>query len=429
MNPSTDWVSALAILASGLVLGLLFVFFYKGRKVQTLGGEDDLERKDLEAKRDALLQQLRDPELSPTERTRLELETAAAMRALDTHNVQSAVRAPSSTAASTAMNPLIKGYLWGAGSVGVLAALAFFVSQSTSPREEGGVPTGGITPPMAQQQAQTAAQNPMVAQLEAAVRAQPENMQLRNDLAQAYLESDNMMGVFEQTKVVLQSNPNDSRALTFQGLVRMAMGEVPAATTMITQATKSDPKNLDAWVALAWLYMQQNKVADAEKMIAEAAKVSPADKPRLDEVFLAMKRQASQQQQASASPQGELPAGHPPVQPTTPAPAQTASGERSIRVTIDLDPSAKSKTGILFVMARNPQGGPPAAVKRMTVTQFPITFDLGSADSMMGQPLPDSFRLEARLDSDGDPLTKPATDPSASQEAVTPGTQVRLALR
>ena len=40
---------------------------------------------------------------------------------------------------------------------------------------------------------------------------------------------------------------------------------------------------------------------------------------------------------------------------------------------------------------------------------------------MMGQPLPASFRLEARLDSDGDPLTKPPSDPSAGRTAWLPG--------
>jgi tetratricopeptide (TPR) repeat protein len=260
-----------------------------------------------------------------------------------------------------------------------------------------------------------------------------------------------MMGVFEQTKFVLERAPNDSRALTFQGLVRMAMGELPAAATMIQQATKSDPKNIDAWVALAWLYVQQDKIKDAESMIAEAAKQSPGDSRRLADVFEQMKKSAAeaknqppQTAEMSGGVSGELPAGHPPVNGggvTSSTPTQTPmqvpmqaagaapSGERSIRVTIDLDPSARSKQGVLYVMARNPQGGPPAAVKRMMVSSFPITFDLGSADSMMGQPLPDRFRLEARLDSDGDAATKPPTDPAAAQEGVTPGAVVTLALK
>jgi hypothetical protein len=48
---------------------------------------------------------------------------------------------------------------------------------------------------------------------------------------------------------------------------------------------------------------------------------------------------------------------------------------------------------------------------------------------MMGQPLPDKFRLEARLDSDGDAMTRPPTDPSAMQNDVAPGASVKLALK
>jgi len=100
-----------------------------------------------------------------------------------------------------------------------------------------------------------------------------------------------------------------------------------------------------------------------------------------------------------------------------------------VHVTVDLAPGAQQRTGILFVVARNPAGGPPAAVKRIAGATFPVTFDLSSADSMMGQPLPAKFRLEARLDSDGDASTKPPTDPSAMQEDVAAGMSVTLALK
>jgi cytochrome c-type biogenesis protein CcmH len=260
-------------------------------------------------------------------------------------------------------------------------------------------------------------QNPMLAQLEAAVKNDPNNLKLRNDLAQAYLETDNLMAVFEQTKYVLERSPNDSRALTYHALVRMAMGEVDDATKMLQTATQSDPKNLDSWVSLAWVYAQQNRMSDAEAMIAEAAKQSPNDKARLDEVFRQMKQATSAQPAQAAS--GGLPPDHPPV----------AGDAKSITVTLDLDPASAQKTGVLFVIARNPAGGPPYAVKRVPAPTFPITLDLGSADSMMGQPLPEKFRLEVRLDSDGNAQTKPPSDPSAVQDDVVVGSSVRLALK
>jgi tetratricopeptide (TPR) repeat protein len=416
MNAPTDWVSAVSILVAGLVLGALFFYFNRRRNTSTLGGEVDLERKDLEAKRDALVQQLRDPALSAEERTRLEIETAEALRRLDAHTTPAA--APAAAAASS-MNPTIKGFLWGAASVAALFALGYFVMQQAKPRQEGDEITGGFAAQQqAQQQTQTAP-DPMVQTLEAAVQAQPNNLELRNNLAQAYLERDNLMAVFEQTRVVLAQAPENSRALTLQGLVRMAMGETEQATSMLQRATKNDPKNLDSWVALAWVYAQSNRMQDAERMIQSAAAQVPAERTRLEQVFVQMKAQLAQQDVQQAG--NELPAGHPPVE------AGAAAG--GVRVTLDLDASAKQRTGIVFVIARNPAGGPPVAVKRVVATSFPMNVEITAADSMMGQQLPASFRVEARLDADGDPMTKPGSDPSASVDAVMPGASVRLALK
>lgn len=439
MNTPTDWVSAIAILAAGLVLGALLFYFNKRRNAQTLGNEADLERKDLEAKRDALVQQLRDPSLGPDERTRLELETADALRKLDHYDRIAPTLVPAA-ASNNAMNPTIKGFLWGTVSIAALFGLGYFVMQQAKPRQEGDGLTGG----MAQQQqvpaqAPNASADPIVQQLEAAVQSQPGNLQLRNDLAQAYLERDNLMAVFQQTKLVLEKSPEDSRALTLQGIVRMAMGEAEEATKLLQRATKNDPKNLDGWVALAWVYAQSDRMPDAERMIAEAGRQVPQEKARLEQVFGQMKTQIAERAAPQATQGNQLPEGHPPIAGAPAAamaapassgmPASGAASGASVRVTLDLDPSAKQRTGIVFVIARNPAGGPPVAVKRVVATSFPFNLELTAADSMMGQSLPASFRLEARLDSDGNAMTKPPSDPSAVQEGVAPGASVRLALK
>jgi cytochrome c-type biogenesis protein CcmH/NrfG len=420
LNPPapTDWTSAIAILAGGLVLGLLVAYFFSKRKTTVV--RDDLHRKDLEARRDALVQQLRDESISNAERQRLERETADVLRELDAQAPAAAPTAPAS--APLSMNPTIKGFLYGATSVAAIALLGWYVMREAKPRQEGGSVTGNLPGEMQQQPAAQAQQqpDPALAQLLGAVQQQPENLQLRNDLAQAYLERDNLMAVFEQTKFVLEKAPNDARALTFQALVRMSMGEADTAEKMLQHATQSDPKNLDGWVALAWVYTQQNKHKEAEAMIAAAAKNSPADAPRLQQVYQQMKAQASGAPAQTAST-GELPPGHPSVD-GTPA-------GNSVTVTLDLDPSAQGKSGVLFVMARNPAGGPPYAVKRLNVSSFPTTITIGQADSMMGQQLPNTFRLEARLDSDGNATTKPPSDPSALQDNVVTGSSVRLALK
>lgn len=456
MNAPTDWVSAIVILAAGLILGLVLVVYFSRRKAagRPVDDEAGLELKDLEGKRDALIQQLReldtDSKLTPAqaaaERDQLEHATADVLRRIDELALRVEPRAEATEAADQAsgMNPALKGFLWGAGSFVMLFGLGWFVMKSASPRSEGGSVTGGIESSQPAQPGQPAQPDPALMQMEAAVMRDPENLQLRNDLAQAYLERDNMMGVFEQAQFVLERSPKDARALTFQGLVRLAMGDADAALTALRDATKSDPKSLDSWVAMAWVYAQTDRMKDAEAAIAEAVKQVPSEKSRLEAVFNDMKNHLANVQAAPAVAQGsgELPPGHPPVEGmgASPAPAQTApvaaaarppapTDGKSIQVTLDLDPAARTRTGILYVMARNPQGGPPVAVKRMEVSRFPITFEFGSADSMMGQPLPDHFQFEARLDSDGDAATKPPTDPSVVQADVHPGSTLKLALK
>lgn len=420
MNQPTDWTSAIAIGVAGLILGALFFFFFNRKKAAPVI-DTDLERKDLEAKRDALVAQLRAlPDDAVDERARLENETAAVLRALD----QRSPGAPPQPSQQFAMKPETRGFLWGAASATALFALIFFVWNVATPRPQGEMVTGGIGSQAQSQQPGQPTTDPMVAQMEAAVQREPNNDKLRLDLAQMYLERDNLMGVFEQTKAVLDRDPRNARALTFGALVRMAMGESDAATQMLQQATQIEPQNLDAWVALAWIHAQTNKMGEAEAAIAAAARQSPENKGRLEDVLAQMKARVAQQAQ--------MPADHPPVAPATgapAAPAAAAAGGNRVNVTLQLDPAARSKSGIVFVVARPLAGGPPVAVKRMQVASFPVTFDITSADSMMGQPLPDRFNIEARLDSDGNATTKPPTDPSASQNNVASGAAVTLALK
>lgn len=424
--PTTDWTSAVAILAGGLILGLLVIYFFSRRKAVL---HDDVELKDLEAKRDALIAQLRGAEVE--DREQLEREAARVMRAIDQRGGPGKQPATKSAAPRTGgMSPALQGVLWGTGSFLLLAGLAYMVTREAKPREQ-----PMQQPPMAQQQTATAAPNPVVAQLEAAVQKDPDNLSLRNDLAQAYLETENMMGVFEQSRYVLAKKPDDSRALTFQGLVRLAMGEADAALDLLQRATKSDHTNLDAWVGLAWVDVQTGRTKEADAAIAEAIRISPDNKARLEDVLTQMKAQPVQPRQPVQTASGELPAGHPPIDSTgspaapTPPTPPASTDAKSIRVTIDLDPSARTRSGVLFVIARGASAGPPAAVKRINASSFPMTLDLSSADSMMGQPLPATVRIEARLDSDGDAFTKPPTDPAATLDGVVLGSSIHLALK
>jgi hypothetical protein len=88
--------------------------------------------------------------------------------------------------------------------------------------------------------------------------------------------------------------------------------------------------------------------------------------------------------------------------------------------------------GVLFVIARSAGGGPPLAVKRLPIGPFPLEFEIGPADVMMaGRPFAGSIALSARVDRDGDPLTRDPGDATATlPAAIEPGASgVELLLR
>lgn len=81
--------------------------------------------------------------------------------------------------------------------------------------------------------------------------------------------------------------------------------------------------------------------------------------------------------------------------------------------TISLDPELKvglNPSAGLFIFAR-PEGvdaGPPLAVKRHSVFQFPFEFDIGQLNTMMeGSQFEGTMNLTARLDQDGNRKSSP----------------------
>ncbi|MEA2238941.1 MAG: cytochrome c-type biosis protein CcmH [Thermoanaerobaculia bacterium] len=450
----TDWVSAGGMILSGLIVGFMFWYGMKGR-----ASKPDLERRDLEAKRDALLAQLRElKEMggSEEEQRRLERETADVLRKIDAHasakrrsdspvrpaadesrTGESDLRSSAATVdiAAATRAASIRGFVWGALSVAILGGIAWFVTEKATPRTDsmtGGTPMTSTAPQSAAQQQP----DPALQQIQAAVEKSPDNLELRSELAKAFLERENLMGVFEQTSYILKRSPNDAKALTYQALVRVSMGQSAGAVEMLQRAIKSDPDLTDAYVALAWADMQSGKTSEAEGLIAEAGRRHPDQKIKLDEVLVRMKEQMRN------APPAAMPANHPALPnpdgsqsagtPMAAAPA-TAAGGPTLHVTLTLDPSAKSSpNAVLYVIARaaGQTAGPPAAVKRIMAPAFPLEIDLSTADSMMGQPLPANVRLEARLDSDGDAMTKNPSDPHAMQDGVaTNGGKVGLVLK
>ncbi len=67
--------------------------------------------------------------------------------------------------------------------------------------------------------------------------------------------------------------------------------------------------------------------------------------------------------------------------------------------------------GVLFVIARTQPAGPPLAVLRVVDPRFPLSFEIGQATLMIPSlQFEGELRISARLDSDGNAMTKLAGD-------------------
>jgi cytochrome c-type biogenesis protein CcmH len=409
-----------------------------------------VEARDLVGKSEVLLRQLREledtaskrnPEQLARERYALELEAARALLALEQkggsvmppEKVMPARKGAPAAGAAPAephVRPSVRGFLWGVGSAAGVALLGILVYQAAQPREPGGSVTGN-TPMTSRPAGGTAAQGEE-SELQAALARNPEDLDAHLALARLYVGRENWMGVWNETARVLERAPGNPPALAYQSLVRLAMGQTDMAVTMLTKALAADPDLIDGYVYLALTYSRMGRMRDAEATVAKASKRFPDRAAEFQKFLADLRKQELPMAQSSTAPAAANANPHAGLDaPVDPAPK--SAGPR-VSGTVDLDPSLKntlSPGAILFVFARaaGATEGPPVAVKRLRAT-FPAPFELSEADSMMGQALPDHLLIEARLDSDGDPTTRPPTDPKARLDKVKVGrTDVRLILK
>jgi cytochrome c-type biogenesis protein CcmH len=433
-----EWGPAVAFLAAGLVVGALILWRVL-RKAPAAPGprpEDSLERRDLLARLDGLVNQLRELEDTGTKRTAaqhrderfvLELQAARTVLALDAlaaPSAQGKKREPAEAVApaAPARGSALTGFFWGIGSAAALGLLFFFVSQSSKPRATGGSVTGNTPMEGGAAPAPAAAEDSAeIAALEARVRQNPEDVGARLDLARLHLMREDMMAVYNETQTVLQRDPQNPRALAYQSLVRLAMGQGDQAEEMLVRALRKDPDLLEGYLHLMFVYTRVGKPRQAEATMKRAAERFPDRAESLRRLLAQMQAPpADEQASAAASAPGGASGPAPP-------PASSGGG-RSVSGVIDLDPAARAALrpgAIVFVMLRESGfgAGPPLAARRLPASSFPLAFEIGQADAMAGGQVPDDVLVEARLDSDGDPITRPPTDPYGREDHVKIGTR------
>jgi tetratricopeptide (TPR) repeat protein len=423
-----SWTPPLVVLALGAVAGAVVVAVRSKNKAAhqaTAHSPEESRNSDLQRRYDALIRRLAEGG-SSGEKEAIELEAARVLMEMESGAPpEAALAEPDSPTPGPAGAPpkpasAIAGFLYGVLAMGTLGGLVYLASSGASLRPEGGSPTGGNTMGSAasSQPPTNAAEDAAIAALEEAVRNAPTDIAQRVELTRAYLQRRDLMKVFDQTQAILEVEPGQPHALTYQALVRVAMGQADQAETMLIDAIKKNPRIEDAYIHLAIARLQLNNRKGAEEAIQAGQKEFPEDKELLANVFAQI---SSASENPATSPAPEAPPETPGAQGAAP-PASGSSA--SAVVVIDLPKGLTiPQNAILFVIAREAgfETGPPIAVKRVAAVNFPITVTLSEKDSMAGESLPGLIRIDARVDSDGDPMTKDPRDPVASEDNVRPG--------
>lgn len=208
-------------------------------------------------------------------------------------------------------------------------------------------------------------------------------------------------------KKVLAANPNDPEALSYMGLMLAQAGHNEAAVTAFDRALAADPNFPLALLGKGMLlYQTGGDPAEARRLLEKVSVMMPAG-PERAEVDKAVAELA--QNGAEKNPGA--------VQTKKPeSAAAPIQGGQSLQGRIDLDPRLTGKVpaqAVLFIIARSSAGagGPPLAVKKIAAPKFPLDYSLGAADAMMpGASFAGKLYVTARLDQDGNPLTKQPGD-------------------
>jgi tetratricopeptide (TPR) repeat protein len=279
-----SWTPALLALAIGVLIGIIALWRSRGARGNvTVAPEATLALHDLEGERDSLVTQLRElQDLAATrsaeqlreERRALELRAAEVLREID-HQTP-AIHSSEFRDEARPTRPAWSGFALGAGVIVALAAIFVWVDRAAEPKPGTGMQQDG--------QSMASMNAPQLASLAAAVSANPENDDLRLDYARALLVGEQLMEVYRETQHVLQRRPGDPRALTYQSIVYLAMGQTDQALGMLAQARQSDPQLLDAWVHTAFVYAAIGDTAQADAAMNEAIRRHPEQKAALEEL-------------------------------------------------------------------------------------------------------------------------------------------------
>lgn len=252
----------------------------------------------------------------------------------------------------------------------------------------------------------------------------------QNQTQQSDMTLDQMIEVVKER---LRNNPEDARGWFVMGKTMMEKQEFDEAVTAF-QRTLDLVGDKEAGVLFSLadaLSMQKNGVmaGEPESMIQQGLKIAPQDPTGLWLAGLAAEQRqdykaafgymntllplvANDQQATTEVNRVIALLQH--QDPTLVAATKEPVQSRSLKVSVSLDDNLKqqvSSDNAVFIYAKAASGPPmPLAVKRLTVSDLPVTVELSDTDAMIPSMKLSSFEkiiIGARVSKSGDPVAQP----------------------
>ena len=384
------WGPPLVVFGVSSVVALGFVFMIKGEEQDA----NEARVAELNAKKDQLMEAIREldadkSKMSDTayleQREQLLSEAGQVMAALD-GDVKTEMEPQAPQQVSSQM------WLYVLGSLAFFMLLGKLIVDYSAPRQEGGVMTGGEMP----------------SQSEAELMSQFEEWGKLREQRQA------------AAKAELEQNPKNIDALNILTYDVLLMRDMQSAMTYMEQVRNIDPKDPDFMVHLAILQMSVGMTDRSEIGFAQALQARPnMQKALLWKGYMLSATDAKTEALALLqSIEGEF---------SIPEEQYFYEGliadlnKPPALISGIVDAQGDMPSGTLFVIARrSPAGGMPVAVQKVPNPAFPMKFELGPTDMMMGGEWPEQIYLEIRLDRDGNAMTKADGDVNSEVQGPLP---------
>jgi cytochrome c-type biogenesis protein CcmH len=217
-------------------------------------------------------------------------------------------------------------------------------------------------------------------------------------------EKQDFPKAIEAFKKVLATEPNNPEAHSYMGFILVQAGHGDGALMAFDKALSQAPNfPMALWGKGMVLYQDKKDYAGAREAFERLLNLIPPGEERNEVVKVLGEIPAS----------GAIP-NRSAVAEKNPGAVSPPSAQITGKITIDpklkgsIDPNAA-----LFIIARSATGasGPPLAVKKIDRPSFPVDFTLSQENVMMpGVPFAGRINITARLDKDGNPVTRTPGD-------------------